>query len=38
MDEVTNEIQGEIPSCLMFADSIVFLGENLEEVNNKLNE
>jgi hypothetical protein len=27
------EIQGEIPWCIMFADDIVLVGENLEEVN-----
>jgi len=38
MDEVSKEIQGDIPWCMMFADDIVLIGENLEVVNNRLNE
>jgi len=38
MDEVTKEIQSEIPWCIMFADDIVLVGKNLKEVNNRLDE
>jgi hypothetical protein len=36
MTKVTKEIQGEIPWCIIFTEDIVLVGENLEEVNNKL--
>jgi hypothetical protein len=38
VNEVTKEIQCEILWCMMFVDDIVLVGENLEEVSNKLNE
>jgi len=39
MDEVTKAIQGDhVPKCMMLADNIVLTGENLEEVNNRLDE
>ncbi|KAL4104538.1 hypothetical protein QTP88_019833 [Uroleucon formosanum] len=37
MGEITKEIQ-EVPSCMMFADDIVLIGENMKDVNNRLNE
>jgi len=33
MDEILKEIQGEIPWCMLFADDIVLVGENLKAVN-----
>jgi len=38
MGEVTKEIPDEVPwcRCMMFTDDIVFLGENLKEVNYKI--
>jgi hypothetical protein len=33
MDEVTKDIQGKIPWCMFFADDIVLVGKNLEEIN-----
>jgi len=38
MDEVIKEIKDEIPWCMLFADDIVLVRENLEDVNNWLNE
>jgi hypothetical protein len=38
IDEITKEIQGEIPWCMIFADDIVLVGENHEVFNNKLDE
>jgi hypothetical protein len=38
MDEVTKDIQGEILWCMMFADDIVLIIENLEEVNIRMDE
>ncbi|KAL4149333.1 hypothetical protein QTP88_003299 [Uroleucon formosanum] len=38
MDELTKEIQGEVPWCMMFADDIGLIEENVEDVNNRLNE
>lgn len=35
MDEVTKEIQGDVP-WIVFADDIVLAGEYLEKVNKKL--
>jgi len=32
MDEVTKEIQGEVPWCMIFADDIVLIGEKLEKL------
>jgi len=37
MDEVKNEMQGKVP-WYMFADGIVFVGKNLEEINHRLDE
>jgi len=36
VDEVTIEIQGEIPLCMKFADNKILVGENREEVNQRL--
>jgi hypothetical protein len=36
MDEITRDKQDEVPWCMMFADDIVLVRENLEEVNNML--
>ena len=36
MDEVTRNIQGDIPWCMLFADDIVLVDENQAEVNRKL--
>jgi len=33
MDKSTKEIQGKVPWCIMFADDIVLVGENLKKVN-----
>lgn len=38
MDEVTKEIQGEVSCCMMFADGLILVGENLEKVNNRLDK
>jgi hypothetical protein len=38
IDGVTKNILGVVPWLTMFANDIVLLGENLEEVNNRLNE
>jgi len=35
MDEVTKEIQSEVPWRIMFADDIVLVGENSEDEINK---
>ena len=36
MDEVTRDIQGEIPWCILFADDVVLVDENRAGVNRKL--
>jgi hypothetical protein len=36
MDEVTRNIQGDIPWCMMFADDIVLVDESQAGVNRKL--
>ena len=36
MDEVTKDIQGEIPWCMLFADDVVLVDESRAGVNRKL--
>jgi hypothetical protein len=36
MDEVTRDIQGDIPWCMLFADDVVLIDESRAEVNRKL--
>jgi hypothetical protein len=36
MDEVTRDIQGDIPWCMLFADDVVLVDESRTEVNMKL--
>ncbi|KAG2564542.1 hypothetical protein PVAP13_7NG090167 [Panicum virgatum] len=36
MDEVTRDIQGEIPWCMLFADDVVLVDESMAGVNRKL--
>jgi hypothetical protein len=38
MNEITKDIQGEIPWVIMLSDDIVLVEENLEEVNNRLDD
>jgi len=38
MDEVTKEIQGEEPWCMIFVDDIVLIEENLDEKSNRLDK
>ena len=36
MDEVTRDIQGEVPWCMLFADDVVLVDESRAGVNRKL--
>jgi Reverse transcriptase (RNA-dependent DNA polymerase) len=36
MDEITNDIQGDIPWCVLFADDVMLIDESRIEVNQKL--
>ena len=36
MDEVTQDIQGDIPWCMMFADDVVLVDDSQAKVNRKL--
>ena len=36
MDEVTRDIQGHIPWCMLFADDVVLVDESRTRVNRKL--
>ena len=36
MDEVTRDIQGDIPWCMLFADDVVLVDESRTGVNKKL--
>ena len=36
MDEVTRDIQGDIPWCMLFADDVVLIDDSLAGVNRKL--
>jgi hypothetical protein len=36
IDEVTRDIQGDIPWCLLFTDDVVLVDESREGVNKKL--
>ena len=36
MDEVTRDIQGDIPWCMLFADDMVLVDESRAGVNRKL--
>jgi hypothetical protein len=36
IDEVTRDIQGDIPWCMLFTDNVVLVDESLEGVNRKL--
>ncbi|XP_070011302.1 uncharacterized protein [Nicotiana sylvestris] len=36
MDAITNHIQGEVPSCMLFVDDIVFIDESRIDVNERL--
>ena len=36
MDEVTRDIQGEIPWCMLFADDVVLVDESRVRINRKL--
>ena len=36
MDEVTRDIQGDIPWCMLFADDVMLVGDSRTGVNRKL--
>jgi len=36
MDELTNEIQDEVPQCMLLADDIVHIDETRDGINNNL--
>lgn len=36
MDKIIKNIQRKVLWCLLFADDIVWVGENMDEVNSKL--
>jgi hypothetical protein len=36
IDEVTRDIQGDIPWCMLFTDNVILVDESLEGVNRKL--
>ena len=36
LDEITKDIQGELPWCMMFADDVVLVGESPEELGERL--
>ena len=36
LDEITRDIQGEIPWCMLFADDVVLVDESMAGVNRKL--
>ena len=36
MDEITRDIQGDIPWCMLFADDVVLVDESRVGVNRKL--
>jgi len=36
--KINLNIQGKVPWCMMFADGIVLVGENLEGFNNRLDK
>jgi hypothetical protein len=37
MDEVTRDIQGDIPWCMLFVDDVVLVDDSRKGVNRKLN-
>jgi hypothetical protein len=36
MDEITKDIQGDIPWCMLFTDDVVLIDENIIGVDQKL--
>jgi hypothetical protein len=36
MDEVTRDIQGDIPWCMLFADDVILMDESMMGVDQKL--